>query len=90
MARLENDANYRSYINGNKIKPAVNELLARTGIDLSNGGGLPELQRFTDSLPQYRIVVFDGFTENNIMFDSGRTDKKHCICFTTTPLNIIV
>ena len=40
------------------------------------GGGLLELQRFSDSLLQYRIVVFDDFTENNIMFDSGRADKK--------------
>ena len=39
MTRMENDAKYRSYNNGNKIKPLVNELLAKTGIDLSNGGG---------------------------------------------------
>ena len=76
MARVENDDNYTAYRKGYKIEPIVSELLARTGIDLGNGGGLPELQRFSDCLPQYRIVVFDGFTENNIMFDSGRTNKK--------------
>jgi len=42
IARLNNDPNYTSYRKGNKIRPVVRQLLGTTGIDLKNGGGIPE------------------------------------------------
>ena len=44
IARVENDPNYQSYGKGNKIRPVVAHLLETTGIDLTNGGGVPELK----------------------------------------------
>ena len=76
IARLENDINYTSYRKGYKIEAKVNELLAKTGIDLSNGGGLKELQQFSNNLPDYRIVVFNGLNEKSLMFENGRLGKK--------------
>jgi len=42
IAKLTNDSNYVAYHRGYKIRPVVDHLLTTTGIDLSNGGGIPE------------------------------------------------
>jgi len=43
IARLENYANCKAYRQGRKIHPVVQSLLQETGIDLSRGGGSPNL-----------------------------------------------
>jgi len=43
IAKLENDPDYKAYVQGRKIRPLVQKLLAMTGLDLSEGGGIPEL-----------------------------------------------
>ena len=58
VARLTNDPNYKAYIQGRKILPKVRELLEVTGVDLSNGGGIPELTAFQRHFSQYKIVVY--------------------------------
>ena len=90
MARVENDANYKAYINGRKITLVVNELLARGGIDLSNGGegylscsGLVIVYRSTAL--RYLMV-----SRRTICLIVTEQIKRHCICFMMTPLRIIV
>jgi len=68
IAKLTNDSNYESYRKGYKIWLAVDHLLATTGIDLSNGGGISEL-KFQEHFKEYRIVVFRGLNCKDIMFD---------------------
>ena len=41
IARLTNDPNYKAYRQGRKIRPVVKQLLESTGIDLTQGGGIP-------------------------------------------------
>ena len=48
IARLKKDPNYNTYRQGYKILPEVQQLLQTTKIDLQNGGGIPEIQRFQD------------------------------------------
>ena len=43
IAKVENDANYKSYLQGRKIRPVVEALLQQTGIDLTRGGRSPNL-----------------------------------------------
>jgi hypothetical protein len=43
IAKVTNDPNYNSYRRGYKIHQVVDNLLATTGINLENGGGIPEL-----------------------------------------------
>ena len=45
-AKVDGDPNYNSYRRGYKIRHVVDRLLETTGIDLSAGGGVPELMRF--------------------------------------------
>jgi hypothetical protein len=52
-----------------KIFPAVNALLRETGIELRNGGRIPELTMFQEHLSQYRNVVYSGLECDSIMFD---------------------
>jgi len=59
-AKVDGDPNYNSYRRGYKIRPIVDRLLETTGIDLSRGGGVPELMRFQEYFKEYRIVVFGG------------------------------
>ena len=47
----------------------MDHLLATTGIELSNGGGISELIRFQEYFKEYRIVVFGGLHCEYIMFD---------------------
>ena len=70
IAKVNNDPNYNSYRRGYKIHPEVHRLLETTGIDLSNGGGIPELERFQDHFgDQYKIVVYTGLNCDAIMFE---------------------
>ena len=44
-------------------------LLTTTGIDLTNGGGIPEIMQFQEHFKEYRIVVFGGLNCEDIVFD---------------------
>jgi hypothetical protein len=68
IAKVRKDPNYNSYRRGLKIYPAVNALFRETGIDLRNGGGIPELTRFQEHFLEYRIFVHSGLNCDNIMF----------------------
>ena len=47
-----------------------------TGIDLQNGGGIPELRRFQDHFSEYRIVVYGGLDCGDIIYDGQGTSEK--------------
>jgi hypothetical protein len=72
--KATNDTNYNSYRRGYKIRPAVQNLLPSTGIDLSQGAGIAETERFQDHFGEYKIVVYEGLTCENIMYE-GRVDS---------------
>jgi hypothetical protein len=57
MARVNGDPKYKSYRNGYLLDEPVDELLKASGVDLSNGGGLQELQQFQEHLPDYKIIL---------------------------------
>jgi hypothetical protein len=44
------------------------ELLQASGVDLSNGGGLEELQQFQEYLSDYNIIVYDGLSSDRLIF----------------------
>ena len=47
-----------------------------SGVDLSNGGGLEELQQFQDYLSDYKIVVFDGLSSVRLVFSGNSLSTK--------------
>jgi hypothetical protein len=49
-ARLETDPEYDSYRRGRRIIPEVENLMQTTGIDLQNGRGIAELEKFQEYL----------------------------------------
>jgi len=69
ISRLEKDRNYNSYGRYYKIRPAVQKLLKMTGIDLSNGAGIPEIVRFQEHFREYKIVVYQGLSCEDVMFE---------------------
>ena len=75
-AKVNGDPNYESYLHGYKTRPIVNRLLETTGIDLSSGGGVPELLRFQEHFKEYRIVVFGGLNCEDIYFDGQVESEK--------------
>jgi len=60
IAKVDNDAGYTAYRKARKIRPVVQTLLQRTCIDLTNGGVIPELNRFQEHFRDYKIVVYQG------------------------------
>jgi hypothetical protein len=78
IAKVTNDPNYKAYRQGRKILPAVQHLLETTGINLDNGGGIPELIRFQDHFKKYRIVVYEGLNCDKILFD-GQIEAPKCV-----------
>jgi hypothetical protein len=70
-ARVDRDPNYESYRKGDKIRPEVQYLLEETGINLDNGGEIPELIRFQEHFSDYKIVVYTGLYCDSIMFEGG-------------------
>ena len=76
VTRLTNDPVYNSYRQGWKIGPAVQHLLETTGIDLQNGGGVPEIRQFQDHFTEYKIVVYSGLNCDDIIFEGQVTSEK--------------
>jgi hypothetical protein len=68
-AKITKDPIYNSYRPCCKIHQVVHNLLATTVIDLSNGGGNPELVKFQDHSGQYKIVDYTGLNCDSIMFE---------------------
>jgi hypothetical protein len=73
IAKLTNDPDCVAYRKERKIRAAVNHLFLMTGIDLTDGGGIPELMKFQEHVKDYGIVfgrlncedlVFDGQVES--------------------------
>jgi hypothetical protein len=54
----------------------VDNLLATTGIDLTHGGGIPELIKFQEHYKEYRIVVFGGLNCKDLVFDGQVESEK--------------
>jgi hypothetical protein len=90
IARVDNDPNYNSYRRGYKIHPEVYRLLKATGVDLSRGGEIPELESFQQYFQdRYKIIVYidlkcdliiyegqvDAPKTINLLFDD---EEKHC------------
>jgi len=76
IARLRNDPKYKSYRDGYRIRPVVQRLLKTTGIDLQNGGGIPEIRRFQDQFTEYKIVFYGGLGCDDIIFEGQVTSEK--------------
>jgi hypothetical protein len=76
IARLTNDPNYKSFRQGYKILQEVQHLLQTTGIDLQNGEGVNELQRFQDHLTEFKFVVYGGLDCEDIIFEGKVTSAK--------------
>jgi hypothetical protein len=51
----------------NVSKKPVEELLKASGVDLSDGGDLEELQQFQKYLPDYKIIVYDGLSPDKLI-----------------------
>jgi len=76
IARMNKDPNYQSYRKGNKIRRVVATLLETAGIDLTNGGGIPELIKFQEHFHEYNIVVYDGLRCDSILFEGQVESSK--------------
>jgi len=76
IAKLTYDKDYNSFRQGYKIRPVVDHLLTTTGIDLTNGGGICELNNFQEYFKEYRIVVFRGLNCEDIIFDGQVESEK--------------
>ena len=77
VAKLTNDPDYKAFIQGRKIRPKVDLLLEITGIDLTKGGGIPDLTRLQEYFKEYRIV-YGGLYCDDIIFD-GRIESENRI-----------
>jgi hypothetical protein len=76
MARVNGDPKYNSYRDRYQLGKPVEELLKASGVYLSNGGGLEELQQFQECLSDYRIV-YDGMSHDTLIFSGNSlSDKK--------------
>ena len=76
IANVNSDPKYESYRHGRCLKKPVEDLLKASGVDLSNGGGLEELQQFQDYLSDYKIVVFDGLSPDRLIFSGNSLSAK--------------
>jgi hypothetical protein len=74
IACVDNDPNYNSYKRGYKIHAEVDRLLEATGVDLSRGGGVPELESFQEYFrDRYKTVVYTGLRSDLIIYE-GQVD----------------
>jgi hypothetical protein len=76
IAKVNNDSKYKSYRQGRKILRMVDQLLEATGIDLKDGGGIPELTKFQEHFKEYRIIIYDELHCEDIVFDGQVESEK--------------
>jgi hypothetical protein len=76
IAKLTNDPDYVAYRKAWKIRTVVDHLIETTGIDLTDGGGIPELMKFQEHFKDYRIVVFGGLNWEDLVFDGKVESEK--------------
>ena len=69
IAKATKDPNYKAYLKGWKIHPAVQNLLETTCIDLTKGPGIPELESFDTHFREYKIVMYEGLDCDSIIFE---------------------
>ena len=84
IAKVENDPNYKAYQQGRKIRPVVQKLLAVTGLDVTESGGIPQLIKFQEHFRQYKITVYQVLTFEDIIFEGQVDSPKKLICCTMT------
>ena len=71
IAKVTKDPNYKAYMQGRKIYPKVDQLLAAKDISLDNEGGIPEFERFQDHFRHYKFIVYTGLKCDEIMFEGS-------------------
>jgi len=76
IAKISDDTNYKSYLDGWKLDPVIHRLRESAGINLDRGGVIRELNQFQEYFKEYRIVVFSGFNFEDTMFDEQVQKKK--------------
>ena len=76
MARVNGNRKYASYGDGYGLKQPVQDLLRATGFDLTNGGGLNELEQFQNYISDYKIIVYDGLNRNRVIFSGNSLSHK--------------
>jgi hypothetical protein len=81
MARVNSDPKYELYRHGKGLNKHVEDLLKASGVDLSNGGGLEELEQFQNYLLVYKIVVFDGLNPIGSFSVEIPFRQRNCTCF---------
>jgi len=65
------------------------ELLKASGVDLSMGGVLEELEQFQAYVSENKIVVFDGFISHRVMFGGNSPSLKKLYLFYDADYNVI-
>jgi len=58
----------------------VQKLIITVGIDLSGAAGIPELVRIQEHFRDYKIIVFQGLTCEDIMFEGQVDSPKRIYC----------
>ena len=58
---------YKVYRRGRKVRPLVRNLLETTGVDLSSGSEIPELNSFQDHFRDHKIVVYQGLSWEEVL-----------------------
>jgi len=76
IARVDNDQNYKAYSQGRKVVSPVQNLLEATGIDLCNRAGILELVRFQEHFREYKMVVYQGLSCDDLMFEGQIESAK--------------
>jgi hypothetical protein len=71
---MNGDPKYPLYRHGKCMKNPVEDLLKASGVDLSNGEGFEELEKFQEYLSDHKIVAFYCLNPDRIMF-SGNSDS---------------
>jgi len=84
MARVNGDPKYALYRDGKCLKQPVQDLLSASGVDLTNGGGLNELEQFQNYLSDYKIIVYDGLNPDRVIYSGNSfSNKKLCLLYDT-------
>jgi hypothetical protein len=89
MALVNGDPKYKSYREGYGLTKPVEDLLEASGVDLSNGGGLEELQQFQSISRTTKLLCLMVLNLIGLFLAEIPFRLRNCIYYTIQTLGTI-
>ena len=81
IAKVNGDPKYAAYSDGKCLKQPVQDILSASGVNLTYGGGLNQLEQFQNYLSDYKIIVYGGLSPDRVILVEIPFRTRNCTSY---------